>query len=493
MNAQNTDPQESPTSTDSSLHEREAALTRLKLGRNDPCPCGSGKKYKKCCLPKDQIIAVRPTAIPQSQAEEPAARSDETSKTDVTHPNEAAFTPVPSEAENEGDFQHPEISDEENRIANEWWAQVGEHYIEKPDGGEVLCRLHAFLDGHPQLFKYLDVEDEMLLELEPMLRKQGRSREYLALLRRVRQEQPETYRRCFGWFDYALIADAIARGALTEIPPCFSFFQEKAKDDFGHLSRVFNLLAWAGCESEVFELAERTLDIDPDGDNWAWDESVKWLCLREAIPLLSARACSPDDVRGLLSAQRKVLGLNSDIRDDNDRARHQLESAARDAEEWKRPSLPGPGGQGYADAMWNFAGWLVRHRGCVWASAVCLARLAWEHWVWRSHESGPKDPFQMNDDSLTRYFECRDDGDSWIGGVEPFAFIQAIAWFGDYLRACQNGNVTNGTNVRGICEKLHARALENHSQENPALRLYSTFDALIGGLKRSHDGDGPDR
>ncbi len=22
-----------------------------KPGRNDPCPCGSGKKYKKCCLP----------------------------------------------------------------------------------------------------------------------------------------------------------------------------------------------------------------------------------------------------------------------------------------------------------------------------------------------------------------------------------------------------------------------------------------------------------
>ena len=20
-----------------------------KVGRNDPCPCGSGKKYKKCC------------------------------------------------------------------------------------------------------------------------------------------------------------------------------------------------------------------------------------------------------------------------------------------------------------------------------------------------------------------------------------------------------------------------------------------------------------
>lgn len=23
-----------------------------KTGRNDPCPCGSGKKYKQCCLSK---------------------------------------------------------------------------------------------------------------------------------------------------------------------------------------------------------------------------------------------------------------------------------------------------------------------------------------------------------------------------------------------------------------------------------------------------------
>ena len=26
--------------------------TGEKLGRNDPCPCGSGKKYKKCCYLK---------------------------------------------------------------------------------------------------------------------------------------------------------------------------------------------------------------------------------------------------------------------------------------------------------------------------------------------------------------------------------------------------------------------------------------------------------
>ena len=25
-----------------------------KIGRNDPCPCGSGKKYKKCCMARDK-------------------------------------------------------------------------------------------------------------------------------------------------------------------------------------------------------------------------------------------------------------------------------------------------------------------------------------------------------------------------------------------------------------------------------------------------------
>jgi SWIM/SEC-C metal-binding protein len=28
-----------------------------KVGRNDPCPCGSGKKYKKCCGAQGSLLA----------------------------------------------------------------------------------------------------------------------------------------------------------------------------------------------------------------------------------------------------------------------------------------------------------------------------------------------------------------------------------------------------------------------------------------------------
>ena len=36
------------------------------IGRNDPCPCGSGKKYKKCCLNRDREQAQQPRIMTAS-------------------------------------------------------------------------------------------------------------------------------------------------------------------------------------------------------------------------------------------------------------------------------------------------------------------------------------------------------------------------------------------------------------------------------------------
>ena len=30
-------------------------MKAYKITRNEPCPCGSGKKYKKCCLGQDKV------------------------------------------------------------------------------------------------------------------------------------------------------------------------------------------------------------------------------------------------------------------------------------------------------------------------------------------------------------------------------------------------------------------------------------------------------
>ena len=46
---------------DAEIPEREhkqdtVKRSHPKIGRNDPCPCGSGKKYKHCCMKKDMEI-----------------------------------------------------------------------------------------------------------------------------------------------------------------------------------------------------------------------------------------------------------------------------------------------------------------------------------------------------------------------------------------------------------------------------------------------------
>ncbi len=49
---------------------------RLKTGRNDACPCGSGKKYKKCHLESDEkaqsavLAEVNAEAAKKAKAEE---------------------------------------------------------------------------------------------------------------------------------------------------------------------------------------------------------------------------------------------------------------------------------------------------------------------------------------------------------------------------------------------------------------------------------------
>jgi tetratricopeptide (TPR) repeat protein len=39
-----------------------------KTGRNDPCPCGSGKKYKQCCLARDEAAAATARAAQAAAA-----------------------------------------------------------------------------------------------------------------------------------------------------------------------------------------------------------------------------------------------------------------------------------------------------------------------------------------------------------------------------------------------------------------------------------------
>lgn len=49
-------------------------VASLQLGRNAPCRCGSGKKYKKCCMAKDEAAAHEALEKQWTQAAQSAKR-----------------------------------------------------------------------------------------------------------------------------------------------------------------------------------------------------------------------------------------------------------------------------------------------------------------------------------------------------------------------------------------------------------------------------------
>lgn len=78
----------------------EESAQRLKAaGRNDPCPCGSGKKYKKCHQAEDEAAVraehVRLAAAEAAAAEAAAAEAAEAPKDEGRDKPERRRDPAP--------------------------------------------------------------------------------------------------------------------------------------------------------------------------------------------------------------------------------------------------------------------------------------------------------------------------------------------------------------------------------------------------------------
>lgn len=58
----------------------------MKPGRNDPCPCGSGKKYKHCCLAREEAIG------PEELAWRRVRRAIETAAGRASAPSDAPLS-----------------------------------------------------------------------------------------------------------------------------------------------------------------------------------------------------------------------------------------------------------------------------------------------------------------------------------------------------------------------------------------------------------------
>jgi len=119
-----------------------------KIGRNDPCPCGSGQKYKRCCLPRDEAAAAE--ARTRAQAAQSSAQS---------------LIPPASRIVDDDDDDDDGLDDASNRVIDLIEAgclDEAEHaaqdllarYPEVPDGLERIAMVAAARGDRPRAAKY---------------------------------------------------------------------------------------------------------------------------------------------------------------------------------------------------------------------------------------------------------------------------------------------------------------------------------------------------
>ena len=149
-----------------------------KIGRNDPCPCGSGQKYKRCCLTKDQETqsaalkaAAEALAAEAVQDERDFYGADDEEEDELTRDSNAII-----------DLVHEGKLDEAEKAAREFldrypyvhdgYDRLGMVYEARGDrkaAADCYRKVIEFVKAHPKQYEptFTVTFEQMIDELDP--------------------------------------------------------------------------------------------------------------------------------------------------------------------------------------------------------------------------------------------------------------------------------------------------------------------------------------
>jgi hypothetical protein len=478
--------------------------------RNDPCPCGSGRKYKKCCLAKDEaeVASALAQAARAGQEEERRAKEEaeeNRKKWDAEHearqaaraaeqpavvPRDEFADYAEFQASCEEEFGWPPLPPEEQQL----------YSSEKGPGraDRLLERVLAFLDQQPTLFRYLCLHDGFLDEVGNALTRCGRTEDHCALLRRLRAEQPEVYLTSFGFWDLLLLTEALRTERREDVSACLTLYRQHPFKFIDQFVDAVDLLAWHGCEVELRDLLEATAkDLADSAALFDGGFGKRWLTTLAMVPVLEAGDDSPAALEAMCEQVMAVRYLRDDEAN-REWVRHSVRMALP-TEEAANLDLDRPHSIQYdGDVSWSFTGWLTRTKGLRWASARFLAEAMLNYWFWaergmkdakkaarknvkRGESKNPLPNFGLKPGRLRKYLDETCISFFGLKTLTALPAIQGFHYFAEYL-------VAHGYLDDDAAGKLQAAAKADFElirqacgARDPFCRIYPTFEDFISG------------
>jgi hypothetical protein len=430
-----------------------------KIGRNDPCPCGSGKKYKKCCLAQDERRHIEETRPDDMSAlfEDIQVRTDMYDDSDEPEAlDEAPYAdidPEPYVAKTISD-DVPEISEQDEALVDAWWTD----YKTMNDPDDILRHLRGFLQAHPSLVENLELHYEVLFELGEQLVKDGRAGDYIDLLKEMRQRFPRAYLKSYSYFDRDIITyEVVERGCSADIEDYLPWLEEYPEEGVDNLFRLIEFLMVAECDAVVMRLIEATYyPLFRSPNVIGGGDLLEPLILGYFAPYLNGESAATD-LQGLVERlqgirvplrpelydpqylQSVIEEITGDLGTEHVEAFHDAEDLAE-----------------YYDRITrNFMGWLHREQGFSWMKAH-FYRGQVRRYLLSVVPKGkrPKQPFIFTKQLLDRTLSDNAREMFSFNPTLALGSINAIHWFAEYLAERQAITNELRADVQRWCQDL---------------------------------------
>jgi SEC-C motif len=213
----------------------------MKAGRNDPCPCGSGKKYKKCCLAKDHEASSLQTAVVPPP---PSIASPRVVPSVAEHHPKPAGPTAPARAVEAR--TPPPPPDPVAERADILW----EEFESRGGDGRIAVFLKTLEDAEVMTD---DMAFEMFSALHADAVKGGDRARFAELVGALRERRPEVFDQSAHYYLSWCLRDALAEGRYEAVPTLARELAARAGRDIDTVNRAFDTVAYHGQLSALVE------------------------------------------------------------------------------------------------------------------------------------------------------------------------------------------------------------------------------------------------
>ena len=431
-----------------------------KLGRNTPCHCGSGKKYKKCCLTQDENIA-KIEKDPDLLYEDIESDFSEIGEDDydgesfendfVIPDVEPRRKPTP--------VNLPEITAKEQELVQAW----GEKYIEIDAPDEHIIHLKNFIQDHPSLVPHLYLDEEALFEIGASLLQNARGKEYIEILLDIRQNFLDVYMRSYSYYDKDLVVYHICQGEFEMAAQFINNFKAYPDDDPDMLYPLIDFLCVSNRPDLISELLrDNYLDIIYSNNIMSSGEIIDpflWACFyvselengydEKSINALSAtlESLKIDFVDGYTQPEKITERLNF-ITEKIEKPFEEMFKASKIAMDF------------YYQISLNYIGWIHENKNIPWLTAYYYHTFILEYFkIAIPKNKRPKKSFvfvKSHFESMLVEMSLNVFG---FEATKELSSLKAFSLFFDYLSAHQAISRNEAEELQDVCKVFHKKKL----------------------------------